>query len=162
MKNRFKPVIFPIILVAACLAATTPAWAVLGQPVQSVTTDQTHLRAQMRTLPVAGVAAGATAPYTVLQLDSGNGILVSEYVNPAGMVFGVTWQGPAVPDLSQLLGSYFSTFQTQLRAAGHFRGPWAMRNSNLVVELGGHMRAYVGRAFDPTLVPASVSPAVIQ
>jgi hypothetical protein len=33
---------------------------------------------------------------------------------------------------------------------------------DLFVETGGHLRAYAGRAFLPTLVPAGVAPADIR
>lgn len=150
-----------LLLVGAGLLCSLPAWAVLGQPVSSVAVDGAHMRAQVRSLPVATGPSG-TAPYSVLELNDGSGTLVREYVTPSGVVFGVAWSGPVVPNLDQLLGTYFAPFQKQLRATRSQRGPWAMHASNLVVELGGHMRAHVGRAYDPTLVPANVSPTVIQ
>jgi len=38
------------------------------------------------------------------------------YVGSDGRVFGVAWQGPFLPDLSQLLGSFFGQYSDAIRA----------------------------------------------
>jgi hypothetical protein len=45
-----------------------------------------------------------------------DGALIREYVSFAGRVFGVSWKGPSLPDLPQLLGSNFAEFQNSLHA----------------------------------------------
>jgi Protein of unknown function (DUF2844) len=73
-----------------------PAWATLGQSVASVHTDQQALQAHRRTITHDG--------YEVEHLEAADGTVVREYVSPAGLVFGLAWQGPTVPDMTQLLG----------------------------------------------------------
>src|SRR5262249_31946325 len=86
----------------------SPAWAMLGGPVASVFTDQQALQAQRRTITYDG--------YEVESLEAANGIAVREYVS-AGLVFGLAWEGPTMPDMAQLLGTYFSAYQDALHAA---------------------------------------------
>lgn len=82
-----------------------------------------------------------------------------EYVSPTGKVFAVAWQGPWPPDLQQLLGPYFSKFQqamqSQKKRAG--RSPVLVHQSNLVVEHGGLMRSFAGRAYLTDQIPSGVT-----
>ena len=131
-----------------------PAWAGLGQPAASVLADQQRLRAPLRTMANDG--------YTVQQIEVADGTVVREYVSPAGLVFGVAWQGLKVPDLTQLLGAYFPVYQAAVPAPVRRRAPVVVHTEALVVEMSGHMRAFVGRAYVPSLVPRDVTPEVIQ
>ena len=65
-----------------------PAWAVLGQGVASVASDQQRLKGQLRSAAAEG--------FSVHEITAADGSLVREYVSPAGEVFGVAWRGPAV------------------------------------------------------------------
>ena len=102
--------------------------------------------------------------YTVHDISRDDGTLIREYVTPAGKVFGVSWSGPTIPDLSQLLGSYSSEFRNTLLAQpkSFGRKPAAVHNSDLVVETGGHMRAFQGRAYVNSMLPAGVSREAIK
>jgi hypothetical protein len=131
-----------------------PAWAILGQPAASALTDQQRLHAQLHTMANDG--------YVVQQIEAADGIVVREYVSPAGIVFGVAWQGPKVPDLTQLLGTYFPAYQAALPAPVQRRAPVVVHTESLVVEMSEHMRAFAGRAYIPGLVPGDLSPEVIQ
>ncbi len=133
--------------------AAAPSWAVLGQRVQSVHSDQQRMRGQLRSVSRQG--------YTVQQITSPGGV-VNEYVSPDGIVFGVSWQGLTVPNLSQLLGSYFKQFQQAARSSAKRRHAVVFRTDQLVVESGGHMRGFRGRAYVPALIPRNVSPSVVQ
>jgi hypothetical protein len=84
--------------------------------------------------------------------------VVREYVSPAGKVFGVAWQGPRIPDLRQLLGAYYAQYESAASAARsvRHRGPLLIQEPGLVVQSGGHMRAYNGLAYVPDLLPAGV------
>ena len=144
-----KCAIFPLMFLCAA-----PLWAVLGQPVQSVAADQQRVHGQIRAVSRQG--------YSVQQIVAPDGMTIEEYVSPAGMVFGVSWQGPTMPDLSQLLGSYFTQFQQAARSAARRRQAVAVRSDKVVIESGGHMRAFRGRAYVPSLVPGNLSPAVIE
>ena len=131
-----------------------PGWAVLGQPVQSVAADRERLRGELRAVSREG--------YAVHRIDSPAGMVVKEYISPAGMVFGVSWQGPGMPNLQKLLGCYFTEFQQAAQNRVHRRGPIAVRTDRVVVESGGHMRAFRGRAYVPSLMPPTLSEAVVE
>jgi len=143
-----------VAIVLLCFLAATPSWAVLGESVDSLASDQQHLRGELR----SAVGEG----FSVHEISSADGTFVREYASPAGLVFAVSWRGPFVPDLAQLLGSYFQEFQQASQAPVRRRCPLAVRTERLVVELGGHMRAFRGRAYLPGALPNAVSTAVVQ
>ena len=67
-----------------------------------------------------------------------------------------------MPNLQQLLGTYFTQLQVTVRARraagphlGHNR--LDVREPSLVVHAGGHMRQYFGMAYVPSLVPRNLS-----
>ena len=95
-----------------------------------------------------------------LQLPSG--ISVKEYVSPAGMVFAVSWQGPDIPDLQQILGRYFETYVNALNSRDGVSGPGTVALPGLVVQSAGHMRAFSGRAYVPLMLPQGVAEKEIQ
>lgn len=133
-------------LVPAAMAA--PAWAHLGGDTASVQADTAALRGQIRTTP--------TVQYDVHEISNGE-LVVHEYTTRQGQVFAVTWQGPFKPDLHQLLGGYFATFQSaasEQRAGSH--RVFALSRPDLVMESTGRMRGFQGRAYIPSLVPAGV------
>ncbi|HTM36506.1 MAG TPA: DUF2844 domain-containing protein [Terriglobales bacterium] len=137
----------------AALAAvcSLPGFAVLGEDVSSVQTDRAYINATMRVMPAQN--------YTVHELRSAAGVVVREYASASGRIFAVAWQGPTLPDMKQLLGSYFEEFQSaaqaQTRPGGH--SPLIVQHPGLVVELGGHMRSFVGRAYLSDQMPSEVS-----
>lgn len=97
--------------------------------------------------------------YTIQTLKSPSGAVVREYSSSSGKVFAVAWQSPVLPDLKQLLGTHFDEFQlaaAQARNQRLGRGPLIIRHPGLVVEIGGHMRGFVGRAYLPDQLPAEV------
>lgn len=128
-----------------------PAFAVLGEDVSSVQADRIHINASMRVTPAQN--------YTIHELRSATGVLVREYSSASGKVFAVSWQGPTLPDMKQLLGSYFEEFQkaarSQSRPGGH--SPMIIQHPGFVVELGGHMRSFVGRAYLADQMPPEVN-----
>ncbi len=97
--------------------------------------------------------------YQVHETTSEDG-LIREYVLPDGTVFGVTWRGMCEPDLTVLLGSYFSEANEALRQtkAHPGRGPKGAASSNIVIEKSGHMRDVRGRAYIPDLMPPHLNP----
>ncbi len=139
-------------LVAAC-ALPFAAHATLGQNVSSVDSDQTRLHAVAR-------AATTQSAYSVNLLTLPSGTVVREYVAPSGIVFGVAWEGPTLPDLKSMLGSSFDTY---VSATTTRRGtPLAVSSSDLVVYSSGHLRAFAGHAYLPQAVPTGVDVGVIQ
>jgi hypothetical protein len=97
-----------------------------------------------------------TAAFSVQELHTPTGVAIREYVSPSGKVFAVVWHGSSTPDLKQLLGSHFEEFRQALqsRAAGH--GPVVVKLPGMVVQLGGHMRDFVGRAYLSDEMPSGV------
>lgn len=94
--------------------------------------------------------------YVVHELQSTKGIRVREYVSPQGKVFAVAWHGPWLPNLKQLLGEYYGQYQQAIAAQTQRHGPVMVRTSGLVVQLGGHMRDFAGRAYLAEEIPAGV------
>ena len=137
---------------------STRAAASLGGDLASIQADQ--VRVQGAVIPVT-----AAGDYGVHEMRSSSGITVREYVSPAGRVFAVTWQGPTLPDLRQLLGDYFAPYTQAVQAARKSRaghGPLRIETPALVVEQSGHPRAFTGRAYLPPLLPARVAPQTIR
>jgi hypothetical protein len=131
----------------AMLIMTLPAFAELGGDEASVQADQLHMQAVRR--------ISSASAYSVHEIQVPSGTLVREYVSPAGKVFGVAWEGQALPDLRQLLGPYFGRLE-QARNNRRGRGPLIVREPGVVVHSGGHMRAFVGNAYIPDMVPTGV------
>lgn len=134
---------------AAFLLRVTPAEAALGAPYASIASDQTTFGASIKATPHDG--------YSVHELTLPSGTLVREYGAVNGTVFAVAWNGPAKPNLSQLLGRYFSDFVTAAKATPGGRNHLTLARSDLVIEAGGHMRAFFGRAYLAAAIPAGVS-----
>jgi hypothetical protein len=143
-----------LILFSILAEVAWPARATLGGSAESVVTDQSKLHAKR--------AVVQRQDYTVHEITRDDGTLIREYVTPDGKVFGVSWTGPAIPDLMQLLGTYNAEFQTAIRAKRGRRSSAAVHNSDLVVESSGHMRAFHGRAFLNSMLPSGVTPDVVQ
>jgi len=100
--------------------------------------------------------------YTLHEITRPDGTLVREFVSPAGIVFAVSWQGPSLPNLAQLLGKYFPQFQQAAHSGAHRRGPIVVRSGTLVVESSGHMRAFHGRAYLTSHWPDNLTKEVVK
>lgn len=88
-----------------------------------------------------------------------NGTTVWEFATPEGVVFGVKWQGPVLPDLSRLLGEHFQTFHretAQARVSGRHGSPVNIERGDFVLRSLGRMRNFFGHAYAPNLVPSGV------
>jgi hypothetical protein len=107
----------------------------------------------------ASVRVKQAANYSVHELQATGGSTVREYVSPEGKVFAVAWEGPARPDLEQLLGPYYQQAVQAVQASKSQRvgrRPISIQQPNLVVQMGGHQRAFSGRAFIPDMMPSAV------
>jgi hypothetical protein len=139
-----------IVSQVACL----PAHATLGEDATTVENDRIQLKAQIRTTAVAG--------YTVHEIDSPTGTTVREYINDANKVFAVAWTGPLLPDFEQTLGKYFPQYITKANSPRVGRRHLVIEGTDLVVQSNGHMRAFFGSAYVPSLLPSNFSVADIQ
>ena len=152
MKRRLSTVFLGIGLVMAVLAGARQAQAVLGEPVDAVTTEQMNLSA------VRGVTTVVHTDYTVQAVES-DANTVREYVSSSGLVFAIAWDGRIHPDLTPLLGSYTGEYQQVLRQTPRQPGRrhLQVKTDRVVVEKWGHMRKLQGRAYAPALIPPGVS-----
>ncbi|HZR25120.1 MAG TPA: DUF2844 domain-containing protein [Vicinamibacterales bacterium] len=141
------------------LAFATPAFAELGGDASSITADRVHTQGALLRIT-------STDTFTVHEMQSATGTMIREYVSPlSGKVFAVAWDGPFLPDLRQVLGSYFDTYQREaarVRTARRAHGPIAIDTGELVVQVAGHTRYFTGRAYATRLVPNGVERASIK
>lgn len=159
MKNR-DLIIFRIgLIVAAAFTATSgtlPARAELGGTITSVENDAARLKGTLRLV--------ATQAYTQHEIRLATGHVMHEYASPNGQVFAVSWEGPTVPDLRQLLGErYFAEFQQAAAARQRYgRHPLLIETPEFVFQQTGHPRDFHGRAFLPQSLPPGVDASAIQ
>ena len=146
-----------ITLLIALLTTSVPAFAGLGEDVSSVLADQTHMQASLRTTQ--------TPAYTLHEIQAPTGTTVREYVSSSGKVFAVSWQGPWLPDMRQILASYFEEYQqaAQAQLSSHNgRRPLMISQPEFVFQSSGHMRSFAGRAYIPSMLPQGVSMEAIR
>jgi hypothetical protein len=128
----------------------TAAHAALGEQEDSAQVDVAALKGQLH--------SSDQGLYRSSEIRAPSGVIVREYAAPSGKVFAVTWRGPTLPDLKQVLGPHYAEF-----AAASASAPRADRHhvrlhaNDLVVQMSGHMRAFTGRAYLASEVPAGVS-----
>ncbi|MFL6693953.1 MAG: DUF2844 domain-containing protein, partial [Ramlibacter sp.] len=135
----------PVVLVAA----GSPALASLGGPLSTG-------------LPQAGppvveqVAPAGGGAYTHVQRQLDSGTVVREFADADGTVFAVSWNGPFLPDLRELLGPTFAVLQDS--AARGRTSALSISRPDLVLVSAGHMRGFEGRAWLPPKLPAGFDP----
>jgi Protein of unknown function (DUF2844) len=139
------------------LGFSLPARAALGGNLDSVEADRAHMQAEIKVTQ--------SDAYAVHEIKAPTGTVVREYVSPDGHVFGVAWQGPFMPDMKQILGTYLHQYSAAAKAQkagrpGH--RPLNIQEPGLVVQNSGHMRFYSGRAYDPGLLPQGVGAEAIR
>ncbi len=136
--------------IVVALTAAAPAFAALGGDATSVQADLARMKGALRITSTAGV--------TVHEITTSYGTVVREYLTPADKVFAVSWHGPVIPDLRQMLGGYYGQYE-QAASAPHLGGHrhLAIEQPGLVVQSSGRMRAFYGRAWAPDLLPQNFS-----
>lgn len=137
------------LLLMLCVTSK-PAFATLGQKVDSVGRDSAALSAEKK-----NTTSGDK--YSIHEIVS-QGTTVREFVNNGGVVFAVGWNGLVNPDLTVLLGSYTPDYK---KAKGNLQRRHGQKGSKIkgdrvVVETWGQMRNLCGRAYDPALIPQGV------
>jgi hypothetical protein len=146
-------------LVAA--SAATPCLASLGRAPSAfagtTTVHQARALAAANGSSVTSSTSGSngSANYSVSTTTLAGGTTVREYVGADGVVFAVTWNGPFLPDLRELLGQHFATLKDEsARQPKAGRGQVRVAQPDVTIESGGHMRAYAGRAWINSRLPA--------
>lgn len=166
-----------LMLAVLLMLSSVSAHAALGGNASSITSDQTALGGTLTTAQrsanavvnaVGTVAVNsltstqATAAYTVTTITTDLGTTVNEYQAANGVVFAISWSGPAVPNLGQLLGTHVAAMRAGAAAnaaGGNTHGPMTMDNGDLVMFSGGMMQAYRGLAYLRSAMPAGVTSA---
>jgi hypothetical protein len=143
---------------AATFVLPAPASATLGQSESSVTDDRVRMQAAL-------VRIVRNDAFTVHEVQAASGTTVREYVSSTGTVFAVAWQGPWMPDLRQVLGTYFDDYQRARQTPSgqrRARGSITVDLPDLMVQISGHPRAFSGRAYVPRLMPLQVKAESIR
>lgn len=137
-------------------AFASPALAALGGDLSTIDADRVSLKGALTSF-------STVKGYGVHEITTPAGVHVLEYVASDGKVFAVSWQGPIIPDLRQMLGPYYASY-AQAAAGPHPGGHRHLKieQPGLVVESHGRMRAFYGRAWDPALLPAGFTAADIR
>jgi len=146
-----------VMLLAMCFGPA--AHASLGGDSASIDADRRHMNVKH----AARLAASSTGSYTVNESTLPSGTRVRQYLSSAGAVFAVSWSGPFMPDLRQLLGQHFDTMvarQAKQTHAGHRF--FILQQPDLVIESGGHPRSFTGRAYLPGALPPDINVQDIQ
>lgn len=140
-----------------CVAISIPAHAELGGDEAGISNDASVTRMQLRAL----VPADARYRVHELRYEPSN-VTVRQYVNPDGKVFGVVWDGQTKPDLSQVLGPYFTRYSNAAAEHSLVRQLRNIDQPDFVLRVSGHMRHFTGSAWLPNLVPANVNPTEVK
>jgi hypothetical protein len=95
--------------------------------------------------------------------DAGN-TTINEYATSNGQIVGYAWEGPTMPDLHALLGKYTDSY---LAGAATSTADGNLHHSRIaqpdvIVESGGPMRGYMGRAWLPAALPPGVTADDLQ
>jgi len=161
MHYRHMLISLQVALAATAIAATTgTVHAQLGS------TNATAASAQGSSDASAVVIQKATNDAVQWQESTdANQIRVRQYVSAAGQVYAVSWDGPAMPDLAALLGTWFGEYQQSALAGlpnASSLHTSRVNRSDLVVETAVRLRDFNGRAWLPDALPAGVTAADIQ
>ncbi|MBC7416318.1 MAG: DUF2844 domain-containing protein [Herminiimonas sp.] len=148
-RTRFPAPIMLVLAAATGVFLSLPAHATLGGAAESVERDRVQIKAVTR------VQAGPG--YTVHAMTAPSGTAIREYAGSDGKVFAVTWSGPAMPNLRQLLGNYFSTYTTDPAAKRSGHAHRQLDRPELVVHSRGRQRSFSGKAYVPSMIPTGVA-----
>ncbi|HEY4350384.1 MAG TPA: DUF2844 domain-containing protein [Paraburkholderia sp.] len=128
-----------------------------------------QLGGTMPASPHAGSAAVANhladASIRIRAWTDEGGTKIHEYATGDGLIFAYTWEGPTMPNLEGLLGRYSVSYRAKAAELAGTRGSLhASRivQPDVIVDSGGQMRSYVGRAWLPAAIPPGISPADLQ
>ena len=146
-------VVLAVTLLAQCLPH--PARAALGGPSLLIeATTGARLKTAVRE---------ATSTWRVQDSTLSTGTVVHEYIATlTGTVFAVSWSGPALPDLAQILGDSSSRYQAAAQHAVVRHRVVTVNDPDLVIRSEGHARRFTGQAWLPAQLPSGFTTADIQ
>ncbi|RKF47150.1 DUF2844 domain-containing protein [Paraburkholderia fungorum] len=133
---------------AALLFTSTGAHAELGGTMSSQADS-----------PGAAPQALLNAALRLRTLTDAGHTTINEYATSTGQIIAYTWQGPTMPDLRALLGPYADSYRlgaAALAPDGNLHASRVVRQ-DVIVESGGPMRGYAGRAWLPAALPPGVT-----
>ena len=161
-----KPIAFSKSHFSPAFAAISIALAVLGHsPDVRAELDGAMPAAASQATPAAASGA-ADVQRTLLNgalrmrtLTDAGGTTINEYATSTGRIVAYSWSGPTMPNLRALLGKYIASYQTGVATATRDSNLHDSRivRPDLIVESGGPMRGYVGRAWLPEALPPGVT-----
>jgi len=146
LKKPTRTIVCSLLLAALPIAS---ALAGLGGDAASVEADRASLKGTLRVTPATSFA--------VHEISTANGMQVHEYLSAGGRVFAVSWRGPGIPDLRQMLASYYAPFAQAASAPHYNHHHLDIETPQVVVQSSGHTRAFFGRAWVPALLPQNFS-----
>jgi Protein of unknown function (DUF2844) len=132
--------------------------AVLGPQIASATLGEAEVTVQADGAKLqSSIKVSDQSLYRVHELTLPSGTVVREFVALDGNVFAVAWRGPTVPNLRQTLGRYFDTYVSAPKLNHTDHSHVQVHQGDLVVQAGGHMLAFSGRAYLASAVPTGVN-----
>ncbi|HYL69717.1 MAG TPA: DUF2844 domain-containing protein [Candidatus Dormibacteraeota bacterium] len=138
----------------ALAMGSAAAFAGLGDDAASVQSDLARMKGTLR--------SNTTPLYTIHEISTAYGTIVREYVSPANKVFAVSWRGPQIPDLRQVLSGYYGQYDQAASTPRIARRHLVIDQPGLVMQSSGHTRAFFGRAWVPALLPAKFAVSEIH
>lgn len=143
-----------LLLSTVVLVMPAPALAALGESIDDLPLAVASSREE-RALSSRSFVRNSGSNRVRISLTSA-GTMVRQFANASGTVFLVMWEGPQMPNLEKLLGTYYPSYANDLRSRriDGIRGPVQMHVDTIVVESGGRMRNFAGHAYLPALLPA--------
>lgn len=156
MTPRSARLALSLLIVGSSPLWAGPALAALGSDASSIQAEATEWHGV--------VSSEYLQQYDLWEISTESGMRVREYLGRDGIVFAVSWSGPVLPDLQQLLGTHYPEYTAGLAALTQpgLRRSLRLASPNLVVESGGHLRAFAGRAYLPAQIPAGLSAAELR
>jgi len=146
MNKPIRTALFSLAL-AACPFASTLAG--LGGDASSIEADRASLKGTVR------VRSAPT--FVVHEITTAGGLQVHEYLSLGGRVFAVSWRGPGIPDLREMLGSYYAEFAQAASAPHYNHHHLSVETADVIVQSSGHTRSFFGLAWVPSLLPKNFS-----
>lgn len=143
------------LVMALLIVSTASAWAGLGGTPANLGKDAVATKANKATTGLS--------TYTDVEKTLESGTTVHEYLDASGTVFAVSWSGPYLPDLKDILGTHFDTMVAQAgKRPGAGRSRLVVKQADVVIVSGGHMGAFEGKAWLPEKLPAGFKPGDIK